>query len=250
MTIIQNIVLGLVQGLSEFLPISSSGHLLMFMKIFGYQDNNMLATILFHIGTLLSVVVYYFKDLLALFKRENWGYIGKLFVATLPAVAVALIFGDSVDKAFSGQYLWICFLITALILIVAQNRQKYCVFQKDISLLDSLVMGIFQAVAIIPGISRSGSTICGGILCGDDKEKVTKFSFLMSIPAILGSIVFSIKDIQAIPTSIIAPTIIGMIVAFLSGLCAIHIMTKFVAKGKFTPFIIYVIIIAIVNLFV
>lgn len=249
MAIIQNIILGLVQGLSEFLPISSSGHLLMFMNWFNFETNNMLATIMFHIGTLLSVVVYYFRDLLSLFKKENWGYILKLGIATLPAVVVALVAGDSVDSVFTSKYLWITFLITALLLYIAQRQQKYCVYKKEVGFLDSLIMGIMQAVAIVPGISRSGSTICGGILCGDDKEKVTKFSFLMSIPAILGSIIFSFGDIQNIEQSTILPTIVGMIVAFISGLCAIHIMTKFVSKGKFTPFIIYVVIIAIINLF-
>ena len=163
MAIIQNIILGLVQGLSEFLPISSSGHLLMFMNWFNFETNNMIATIMFHIGTLLSVVVYYFRDLLSLFKKENWGYILKLGIATLPAVVVALVAGDSVDSVFTSKYLWITFLITALLLYIAQRQQKYCVYKKEVGFLDSLIMGIMQAVAIVPGISRSGSTICGGV---------------------------------------------------------------------------------------
>ncbi len=243
------IVLGIIQGLSEFLPISSSGHLVMMMRIFGIDENMMPTTVLLHVGTLLAVLVYYRRDIWEMLRLKNIPYVLKLIVATIPAVITALVFRDSLDSVFSGKYLSLAFMVTAIMLLILQFRKSKDIYSTP-TYLDSVVMGVMQSVAIIPGVSRSGSTIFGGRMCGLDAEGSTKFAFLMSIPAILGSLVFDAGEILSISPATIPATLLGLVTAFIFGLLAINIMTKLTRRGHYLPFVVYLVVIAIVNLFI
>jgi undecaprenyl-diphosphatase len=196
MSIMQAFWLGLVQGLTEFLPISSSGHLDLVQKLFGFSADNFLTlAVLLHTGTLIAVVAVYWKRLwtmiLDLFKNPLKSEIWLLVVATVPAVLAALLF-DFDDAAFSGQFLGFAFLITTLILWLADLISGVSFQTKEVKWHNAVVMGIMQAVAILPGVSRSGSTISGGIATGLSRKRSADFAFLMSVPAILGAIVLEL----------------------------------------------------------
>lgn len=247
MDIIIAIILGLIQGLTEFLPVSSSGHLALFESIFKTENNLFLAVCL-HFGTLISVVVYYFKDLVNLCKPQNHKMVLSLIISCLPAVFVMLLLKDFVSNLFDDtKFLCFGFLITALILFSISLVNKNLIKKQNITHKTALLMGLTQAVAIFPGISRSGSTIFGGVVLGGANGKTSAdFSFLMSIPIILGSVVFEFASVNFANINILA-IICGVISAFLSGLFAIKIMVKITSKCNFKYFGIYMLIISLIT---
>lgn len=187
MGILESLLMGLIQGITEFLPVSSSGHLTLSSLILGLEEDQVMSyTTILHMGTLLAVFVVMRKELLALLRRPFSKLTGLLIVGTIPAVVAALLFGDFIEEAFGGAFLGPSFFITAVVLLVnlffrAGNR-----LFPQIGWLDALVTGIAQAVAILPGVSRSGSTITAALSRGIEREAAIRFSFLLSIPAILG----------------------------------------------------------------
>ena len=244
----QALILGIVQGLGEFLPISSSGHLVLFQNIFGFEGNELLFDSLLHLGTLIAVFVALWPDIWSILKKPIRKVTLMIIIATIPAILAALFLEDFINKAFGGQYLGTGFLITAVILLITAklpNRSKDQDLDK-VSLKQAGTMGLMQALAILPGVSRSGSTICGGLYTGGNREAVTRFSFLMSIPAILGALVFQVKDIAEVGISgaagglSLAPVLIGMVAAAVSGFIALKWMIKLVKEGKLWKFGIYV----------
>lgn len=229
MSTLQAFILGAIQGLSEFLPISSSGHLLIAEKIMNISaDSGSLLTlsILLHLGTLAAVFVVYWKRIWNMLRHPLTSELKWLVVATIPAVIAALVF--DFDEAFEGKFIAWSFFLTSLVLVVGDEMSKYRrrthTLHKGVRWYDAVCMGIMQAVAILPGLSRSGSTIAGGVTSGLSRRRAADFSFLMSIPAILGSAVFDVKDVlfEGAGASLGAlPVIVGIAAAMAFGLIAI-----------------------------
>ena len=245
--ILLTIILGIVQGLTEFLPVSSSGHLTLLQDIFGFsQENSLFLTVALHLGTLGAVVVYYFKDLLGLFKKENHKIILWLVLATIPAGITMIFLKDLVASSVINNYLCFGFLLTAILLLVAEYVGKKITAPKDLTWKTALIMGCAQSVAIFPAISRSGSTITAGVVSGVERNQVAKFSFFMSIPIILGSAVFECFDANWGEINIVA-TLCGVVAAFISGYLAIKFMLKLIGKCNFKWFSLYLFLLSIIT---
>ena len=243
--------LGLVQGLTEFLPVSSSGHLVLFSKIFGVEESLFLSIIL-HCATLLSIVVVFRKKVWALvchpFSKEALSII----VATIPTGIIALVMMPLIKNSFDGSFLPVCFLISALLLFLCET-----VFaRKENSALDmktAFIMGLAQGFAVFPGVSRSGATISAGLMCGKNKKEIAEFSFLMSIPIIILSLIMEIFEVASGKTTLqieILPTVTAFVIAFLVGVFAIKTMMKLTEKAKLKWFSIYLCVLSVVTFFV
>lgn len=247
MKIWEAIILGLLQGLTEFLPVSSSGHLVLVQNILGIDPAiTLFFDVMLHVGTLIAVFVVFYKDILGLFKPP-FKTLGLLVLATIPAGIVMLLFSDQIEVLFNGQFLWIGFLITAIMLLVTEYVGKKFPKDNPLGLRVSLIMGAVQAVAIVPGISRSGSTISGGVYAGASRTTVAKFSFMMSIPVILGSAfveIIKVKDWNAVP---VLSAILGMLAAAVSGYLAIRLMLKIIQKCNYKWFSLYLIALSIIT---
>lgn len=261
------IVLGIVQGASEFLPISSSGHLVVFYNIFNITDNTILLSVMLHVATLIAVGVCYRKQLLCLIKNPFCQTNLKLLVATIPTVLIAFLLKNFVEDSFDGDFVITGFLITALVLLLSQNIQNKTKLQSDkyflsqsatfvesdianikISYMQALLIGIAQGVAIFPGISRSGSTIAMGLVLGVRKNDSADFSFLLSIPVILGSMLLEVIELVKGNVSLnfgMGSLIVGLLVAFVSGLFSIKLMLKFVKNKKLTWFSVYLFLLSV-----
>lgn len=255
-------LLGIVQGASEFLPISSSGHLVVLYNVFGVQDNTILLSVILHIATLIAVVICYFKDILELIKHPFCNTNKKLACATIPTVIIVLILKSLVEKTFSGSFVIVGFLITAIVLLISQklgNSNKNNVFKTqsgvfvtktthitnlNITYKQAFCVGVAQGIAIFPGISRSGSTIATGLICGVNKTDAADFSFLLSIPIIVAGMLFELIDVatgKAVLNISVFGLLVGFVLSFLSGLLCIKLMLKFVKNKKLTWFSFYLI---------
>lgn len=248
--ILYTILLGIIQGLTEFLPISSSGHLTLMAEIFGITENNLFTTVALHFGTLCAVVVYYFKDILGLLKKENHKSIWYLILATLPAGVFMLCFNNSVEKLFnSSKFVSFGFLISAIILLLAETIGKKITRPSKITAKTALAMGLSQACAIFPGITRSGTTISGGLILANGKRKeIADFSFLMSIPIIIGSVIFELFAVDLTAINWLA-TALGVLVSFITGYFAIKFMLKIVGNCNFKWFSLYLFLLFLLTFF-
>ncbi|MDD6883814.1 MAG: undecaprenyl-diphosphate phosphatase [Eubacteriales bacterium] len=244
----QAFILGMVQGLTEFLPVSSSGHLLMLEKVFGISsgsEGTMTMMVLLHVGTLLAVFVVYWQRILNMILHPIRSELKWLILATIPAVIAALTVNFS--AAFEGAFLCWSFWLTSVVLLagdaIGQYRRKTQKPAKEVGFKHALTMGMMQAVAILPGLSRSGSTISGGVASGLSRKRAADFSFLMSIPAILGSVVLEGVDIikgEAAPSTIgFVPILIGIIAAAIFGFLAIKLMLRIVKNTSLKWFALY-----------
>jgi undecaprenyl-diphosphatase len=250
------LILGLVQGLTEFLPISSSGHLEIADSIFGIKPaQSFYFIIVVHGATVLSTLFVFWKEILVLIRgtfqfrmNEETKYVVKIIISMIPAVVVGLFFKDFVEGMFTGNLTatGIEFLITALLLALAHFiRPK----ERDLTYLDSFIIGIAQAVAIVPAISRSGATIATGLLLGNRKEEITKFSFLMVLVPVIGANMVEITKGQAEGGEInFLVLALGFIVAFASGYFACKWMITLVNKSKMIWFAIYCTIIGLLSI--
>ncbi|MBE7033186.1 MAG: undecaprenyl-diphosphatase UppP [Ruminococcaceae bacterium] len=262
MNVIQSFILGLIQGISEFLPISSSGHLSIVGQLMGFDpeaDNLLSFNILLHVATLAAVFIVYRKDIWEMVKAF-FGMVKDLFtgkglrlkefmyrrlivmliVATIPATIAAFFLGDIIENPALWQ-IGIFLIITAILLFLSEKLSGGNTDIEKMSNKRALGVGCFQALGTLPGISRSGSTIVGGLFCGLNKATAVRFSFLMSIPAILGALVLDIKDMITMPSQSLSvlPVVIGMITAAVSGYFAIKFLLKLVEKSKLSYFSIY-----------
>ena len=247
MSAFEAFILGVVQGLTEFLPVSSSGHLLVLEKIFGIAadgDGMLIFNILMHVGTLIAVFIVYWKRIMNMIRHPFRSELKWLVVATIPAVAAALVL--DFDEAFEGRFIIWSFYLTSIVLVasgfIGDQRRRQRKYHKDVRWYDALAMGIMQAVAILPGLSRSGSTIAGGLASGLTRKRAADFAFLMSIPAILGSVVLEGKDILELGASSAVPAssiIIGVLAAMVFGLLAIKLMLVIVKKISLNWFALY-----------
>jgi len=262
MSWLEALILGIVQGLTEFLPVSSSGHLTIGQELLHLNTStaeNLQFDVIVHAATVLSIILILWKEIEQLIKgtfttiawNEEKIYILKIFLSMIPILIVGLFFKDQVEKLFGSGLLLVgcCLLVTALLLTFAyfaRPRPK-----KKISYLDSFIIGISQAIAVLPGLSRSGTTIATGILLGNKKEKVAKFSFLMVLAPILGESLLNVKEIIQNPevASIgLLPMIVGFIGAFVTGCFACKFMINIVKKGKLIYFAIYCVIIGSISI--
>jgi len=248
------ILLGIIQGLTEFLPVSSSGHLEL-AKFFLGDDSlakdSMLMTVVLHGATALSTLVIFRKEVFEIFKglfqfkhNEELVFSLKIILSMIPAVFVGLFFESGIEQLFDKQILLVgmMLIITGLLLFLADRAKQTT---KKVSFSDALIVGIAQAIAILPGISRSGATISTSVLLGIDREKATRFSFLMVVPLILGKIAEDTLDgAFSQSTNNPLPLIFGFFAAFLTGLLACSWMIKLVKKSKLTYFSIYCFIVA------
>lgn len=247
MSIFESIILGIVQGLTEFLPVSSSGHLVLLQNVFGISEPQLFFDTMLHLGSLVAVVIVLWKSIVDLFKNFFSKFTLYLIVATIPAVLFGLLFKDFFEGAFSGIYLGYGFLFTAIVLSVSEILAKRFAKKKNLGFGSAAAMGIMQAIAMFPGASRSGSTIAGGLAFGLDRKRVASFSFMMSIPVILGSVFLQGVDIVRDQTIVIEwlPTIIGTVCAAVSGYFAVKFMLALIAKKRLYGFAIYVAILGI-----
>lgn len=244
-------LLGLIQGLTEFLPVSSSGHLVLFGNLFGIEENLFLS-ILLHCATLLSICVVFRKDIWQMIKNPFSKQTMLIVVATIPTCLIALVLMPIVKQSFAGEFLPLCFVISAILLFLSDTKSKKQ-GGKEIDFKSAFVIGVAQGLAVFPGISRSGTTISAGLFNGNDKQQTAKFSFLMSIPIILLSLVMEIYEIVAsgtTPNIQILPTIVAFVTAFIVGIFAIKLMIKFTVQSNLKWFSFYLLIMAVVALFV
>ena len=267
---LQALILGIVQGLSEYLPVSSSGHLEIFKQILGMDmegAESLQFDVVLHVATVLSTIVVLWREFVPLltsffgFKRDdNFYYVLKLLLSCVPILFVGLLFKEQIDELFNGNLLivGICLLITAMLLSftyfsrteperVLRSEGINCKGH-DITWLDAFIIGCAQAVAVLPGLSRSGSTIATGLLLGDRRDKVAQFSFFMVVIPILGEALLDSKKIIFGSDSITAaqsqsvelfPLLIGFVAAFLVGCLACRWMINLVKKGKLIWFAVY-----------
>ncbi len=245
MTILQAVILGILQGIAEFLPISSSGHLTLFQKIFGITEGTMFFSIILHVGTLIPVVIVYRKDIIELLKNPFQKYTYLIILGTIPAVIFALLFDNTIELLFSGgQLLGVGFIITGVLLTLSDKMREGYKGREEITYKDSVLIGCMQALAIFPAISRSGSTIVGALGRNVTREEAAKFSFLLSIPAIGGALVLEVlkmyiaKDFAVgLPLDVI---LFGFFSSMLSGYLAINFMLFIIKKAKLKYFSYYV----------
>ena len=243
--------LGIIQGLTEFLPVSSSGHLVLFSKFFGVEESLFLS-ILLHCATLLSILVVFHKDVWEIIRHPFSQKTMMFVVATIPTCLIVLVLMPIVKQSFAGGLLPICFVISACLLLFAENS-KSGKTGKPINNKTAFWIGVAQGFAVFPGISRSGATISAGLLQGADRKEVAKFSFLMSIPVILLSLLMEIFEIVAVGENVslpVFPTIASFFAAFAVGIFAIKAMMKITEKANLKWFSLYLAIISIVSLIV
>ncbi|GAA3570486.1 undecaprenyl-diphosphate phosphatase [Snuella lapsa] len=256
MDIINAIILGIIQGLTEFLPVSSSGHLELGKAILGdhsVPEESLLFTVVLHFATALSTIIVFRKDVLSIIKgalsfkwNDDLQFISKIIVSMIPAVVIGLFFETQLESLFGGNILLVGFMliVTAILLFLADKAKDT---NKKVSFKNAFVIGIAQAIAMLPGISRSGATISTSVLLGNDKTKAARFSFLMVVPLIFGKIAKDILsgDISTESQNFTALAI-GFVAAFIAGLFACTWMIALVKKSKLTYFAIHCVIVGLI----
>lgn len=259
MDILDSLILGIIQGLTEFLPVSSSGHLELGKAILGdnsIPEESLLFTVVMHFATALSTIVIFRKDIweilrgLLQFKwNEETQFSLKIIISMIPAAIIGVLFEEELEQLFGGSVLLVGFMliITALLLWLADKAKNT---GKPVSYSNAFVIGVAQAIALLPGISRSGSTISTSVLLGNDKTKAARFSFLMVVPLILGKIAKDLLDGNLTHTGNSTGLIAGFIAAFISGLFACTWMISLVRKSKLSYFAIYCLIVGVIAIVV
>lgn len=262
MSILEAILLGIIQGLTEFLPISSSGHIELGKALLGVKGaDDLTFTLLVHGATVLSIFVVFWKDIKELFISffgfkwdENNQYTAKLALSCLPILYVGLFHEDDVNAFFSGNLVLVgaCLIVTGLILLLTTLERSE---RREVTFKDALIIGVAQVIAILPGISRSGTTISTALALGVAKDKAARFSFLMILAPILGATLLKCKDLfeAEASTSISSnflPYLFGFIAAFVSGVLACRLMLRLVQEGKIVYFSIYCFIIGLIAMMI
>lgn len=257
MTIIEAIILGIVQGLTEFLPVSSSGHIELGTVLLGVQSkDNLLFSVVVHSATALSTIVVFRQDIADLFRglfqfqwNESVQYIAKLLVSMIPVGLIGVFYKDQIEAFFGGDVLLVGFmlLLTATLLAMTYYSRKE---GGKVTYFKAIIIGMAQAIAILPGISRSGATIATALLIGVEKEKAARFSFLMVLIPIMGASLLEVKDFVEAPDQVSSISglalLLGFIAAFVAGLLACKWMISIVKKGKLIYFAIYCFIVGVI----
>ncbi len=258
MSVLKAIILGIIQGVAEFLPISSSAHLILFPYLFGWEESGLAFDIALHFGTMMAVLAIFFKDWWNLFigaikdikdkkKSTNGRMFWYLIIATVPAALTGLLLDDVIENIIRNK-IWIIALALAIMGLLiyigdkwaSKHYKKETKFE-DISLKQALIVGIFQAFAVIPGFSRSGTTILAGRLQGISKEAITKFTFLLSVPVICGATILKVGDL-----AFTKEVIVGIISSFAMGIISIKFLLSYIKKHDFSVFAFYRVILALI----
>ncbi len=251
--LIKAVILGIIQGLTEFLPVSSSGHLELakyFLVDNSVKEESLLMTVVLHFATALSTVVILRKEVARIFKglfqfkmNDETLYSFKILISMIPAVVVGLLFESEIEAIFDRKIVLvaICLMITGLLLFLADKASDT---NKKVSFKNALIVGIAQAIAILPGISRSGATISSSVLLGIDRGEAARFSFLMVVPLIFGKITKDVLDGALTESANFSTLAIGFVAAFLTGMVACNWMIKLVQRSKLVYFSIYCFIVA------
>ena len=269
MTLLQSIVLGIIQGLTEFLPISSSAHLVIAPYLLGWHipiQDGFIFDVLVQLGTLLAVIVYFWKDLYKIIVSVFNGLIHRqpfhdpmarlgwfLVLATIPALIAGILFKDQVEAVFSSPMAAVGFLFgTAILLAIAELVGKHNRKLGTITWLDALIVGLFQIISLLPGISRSGSTITGGMVRDFDRPTAARFSFLMSVPVMIGAGALAVIDLFGMPNfSTQIPTLLlGFIASAIVGFLAIRWLLSYLSKRSLYIFSIYCVAASIITLII
>ncbi len=245
MEIWQAIVLGILQGVSEFLPISSSGHLLLFEKL-GIGNEDMFFNIMLHVATLVAVLIAMRKEWIPLVLHPINKTNGYIIITCIPTIVMALLFKCLAPSLLTGAFLGGGFILSAIFMYIGEyfKTTKSTLYNTK----NALLTGVMQGIAVLPGVSRSGTTISTMTFLGIEKDRATSLSFLISIPIIVGSAILEIIDLAMSKSSIATPplyVIVGMICAFISGYISINTFIKYMKKHSMTPFIIYTLLLGI-----
>lgn len=263
MTIFILILLGIVQGITEFLPISSSGHLVLLYNFFGIKNDTVFLSIILHLATLLSIIIYYRKDIISLIRHPFCPTNRKILATTVATCMVIIILKPIIDNSFGGNLLPVYFLITGIILYISDwmgsrnnthnATNNYNILNLQISYYQAIIIGLSQGIACIPGISRSGTTIASSKFCGVRNDNA-KYSFLISIPIILGSLLIEIMGGVDLGGINLVGLSLSFVICFLIGLACIKFMTKLLNANKMKYFSFYLFVLSIIltikNLFV
>ena len=253
MEFLEAIILGIVQGLTEFLPVSSSGHIELVKAFFGSEvKSTMTMTVVLHFATALSTCFVFRKDIAKIFAgllsssgSDERAFSLKIILSMIPAAIVGVLYDDIIETFFEGKIMYVgaFLLLTGVLLFVADKAKTT---NKEVSFIDSLIIGVSQAIAILPGISRSGATISTSVLLGIDREKAARFSFLMVVPLIFGKILKDLLDDKfQLESSELLFLGVGFVVAFFTGLFACQLMIKLVKQSKLYYFAIYCFIVGV-----
>lgn len=258
MEIIKSFILGIVQGLTEFLPVSSSGHIEIFKEILNFSydsENGLFFTLILHLATAMSTLIYFWVDvkkiiysLFKLKKDENFNFSLMIIVSMIPAGLVGFFFENKINQLFNGNLLLVgsMLIITSILLFVSDKINN---LKKELTVMNAFVIGIAQALAILPGISRSGSTIATSLFLGINRDLAAKFSFLMVIPIIVGSsLKMIIYDNLVFEEVIVINYIVGFLSALISGYYACKWMILLVRKSKLFYFSIYCLIVGLISI--
>ena len=254
MTYFDAIVLGILQGLTEFLPVSSSGHLVLTQAILGIKQPGVSFELILHLGTLLAVLLYFRTKILLLIRSlfnssmiTERKIIWYLIIGTIPAGIVGVLLDDFFEQAFSNPLMTSFMLLVTGGILLSIRLVK--TGSKPVTLFSGLIMGIGQAIAIMPGISRSGSSIVAGILVGVKPGEAAEFSFLLAIPAILGAVVLKSKEFLALDTVLAGQYLVGMLCSFAFGLAAVSVLLSVIRKGKLDYFAYYCFAIGLMGIY-
>ncbi len=240
------IFLGLVQGLTEFLPVSSSGHLVLMQKFFGISEPPIFFDTMVHLGTLLAVLLFFGRDLVRVSRVER--VLRNIVVGTIPAVVVGLLVQPFVKEIFDSLLVvGVGYFVTASLLLWSKKLDSGLKGLKGLKDFQIFVIGLFQAVALIPGISRSGATIVGGLSQKLDSDSAFKFSLYLSIPAVIGANILQLKDLESL--SFLPQSLVGMAAAFVVGYVSLNLLQKILTAGKLYYFSFYCFLLGIISLF-
>ncbi|NRQ50730.1 undecaprenyl-diphosphate phosphatase [Aeromicrobium stalagmiti] len=253
MDFLQAVVLGVIQGLTEFLPISSSAHLAIFPKFFGWDDPGAAYTAVIQIGTELAVLLYFWRDIWTIgsgwvrgvVSREarqepEWRMGWFVIIGSVPIVVLGLLLQDAIDRDFRN--LWVIgttLIVLGIVLGIAERVGRKSSPIEDLTMKHAILLGLAQAGALVPGVSRSGATISMGLFLGYERAAATRYAFLLAIPAVVGAGIFKLKDIGGDNSYGVGPTVVGTVVSFVVGLAVIHWLLKYVSTHSYTPFVIY-----------
>jgi undecaprenyl-diphosphatase len=263
MTWYEAVILGIVQGLTEFLPISSSGHLRIVPALFGWDDPGAAFTAVTQLGTMAAVVIYFAKDiwriantwLRSLFNPALRGELDArmgwyVILGTIPIVILGLVFQTQIETvARDLRVIATTLVVLGIVLLVADQRGQNTKKLENLSFFDAMMFGFAQALALIPGVSRSGSTITAGLFMGYDRASAARYSFLLSIPAVVASGIFQLSDIGAGDGPGLAATAIATLLAFISGYASIALLLRYVSNHSFFPFVVYRVILGVLVAF-
>lgn len=247
------VVLGIIQGLTEFLPISSSAHLLVFGQLFGWEDPGAAFTAVTQIGTEIAVIVYFRVEIWAIIRawgRSFWDVEARqdpqarmgwlVIIGTIPIAVLGLAFSDQIETAARNLWLTASMLIIfGIVLAVADALGSKVKTERDITVRDGLIFGLAQSLALIPGVSRSGATISAGLAMGYSRAAAARYAFLLAVPAVLASGLYEATKISDDPNTAWGPTILATIVAFGVGLAVIAWLMRWLSTRSYLPFVIY-----------